>query len=133
MVMVSSSSINGVPATASSFLQTTVLRQRLGFGGVTISDFKDVQAIAMVYHVAPDLAGAIAAAVNAGLDMAMWVDAPDQWQSNILANVQDGKIAQAPIDEAVRRILTLKVELGLFHQPFLTTPPLPCVDVDPPG
>src|SRR5207248_6882410 len=76
MVMVSSSSINGVPATASHFLQTTLLRERLGFHGVTISDYKDVQALAMTYHVAPDAAGAIAVAVNAGLDMAMWVDSP---------------------------------------------------------
>src|SRR5258708_19497850 len=130
MVMVSSSSINGVPATASSFLQTTVLRQRLGFGGVTISDFKDVQAIAMVYHVAPDLAGAIATAVNAGLDMAMWVDAPEQWQSNILADVEEGRISQSRIDEAVRRILTLKFDLGLFDQPCVKDASTPCIDVD---
>jgi beta-glucosidase len=133
MVMVSSSSINGVPATASAFLQKTLLRQRLGFGGVTISDYKDVQALSTVYHVAPDLAGAIATAVNAGLDMAMWVDAPDQWQSNILADVDDGKISHARIDEAVRRILTLKFELGLFDQPCVKDVSQPCVDVDAAG
>jgi beta-glucosidase len=76
MVMVSSSSINGVPATASSFLQRTLLRERLGFGGVTISDYKDVQALQTTYHVTPNLAGAIALALNAGLDMTMWVDDP---------------------------------------------------------
>jgi beta-glucosidase len=133
MVMVSSSSINGVPATASSFLQTTLLRQRLGFGGVTISDYKDVQALSTVYHVASDLAGAIALAVNAGLDMAMWVDAPDEWQSNILADVDEGKISQARIDEAVRRILTLKFELGLFEQPCVRDASQPCVDVGAAG
>ena len=130
MVMISSSSINGVPATASTFLQTSLLRQRLNFNGVAISDYKDVQALFSTYHVAPDLAGAIATAVNAGLDMAMWVDDPDQWQSNILADVQEGKISQARIDEAVRRILTLKFELGLFDQPCVKDARLSCVDVD---
>ncbi len=133
MAMISSSSINGVPATASGFLQTNLLRQRLGFSGVTISDYKDVQALSTAYHIAPDLAGAIARAVNAGLDMAMWVDDPDQWQSSILADVQDGKISQARIDEAVRRILTLKFELGLFDQPCVRDARQPCVDVDAAG
>jgi beta-glucosidase len=133
MVMVSSSSINGVPATASRFLQTTLLRQRLGFRGVTISDYGDVQAIWNVYHVAPGPAEAIAAAVNAGLDMAMWVDAPEVWQSNILAEVQAGKIPQSRVDEAVRRILTLKFELGLFDQPCVRDASRPCVDADAGG
>ena len=130
MVMVNSSSIDGVPATASRFLQTTLLRQRLGFSGVTISDYKDVQALSTAYHVAPDLAGAIAMAVNAGLDMAMWVEAPDQWQANVLADVANGTISQARIDEAVRRILRLKFELGLFDQPCVQDVTQPCVDPD---
>ena len=130
MVMVSSSSIDGVPTTGSRFLQTTLLRERLGFAGATISDYKDVQAISTTYHIAPDLAGAIAMAVNSGLDMAMWVDDPDQWQSNILADVQQGKISQTRIDEAVRRILTLKFELGLFDQPCVKDASRPCVDAD---
>ena len=130
MVMVSSSSINGVPATASHFLQTTLLRERLGFAGVTISDFKDVQALATAYHVAPDLAGAIALAVNAGLDMAMWVDAPAEWQSNILTDIDRGTIPQTRIDEAVRRILRLKFDLGLFDQPCVADPAKPCIDPD---
>ena len=130
MVMVSSSSINGVPATASHFLQTTLLRERTGFGGVTISDFKDVQALATAYHVAPDLASAIALAVNAGLDMAMWVDGPDEWQSNILTDIDRGLIPQARIDEAVRRILRLKFDIGLFDQPCVADPAKECVDTD---
>jgi len=130
MVMISSSSINATPATASRFLQTTLLRERLGFTGVTISDFNDVQAISTAYHAAPDLAGAVAKAVNAGLDMSMWVDAPDQWQSTIQADVQSGQISEARIDEAVRRILTLKFELGLFDQPCVTDFTKPCVDPD---
>jgi beta-glucosidase len=130
MVMISSSSINGVPATGSLYLQSTLLRQRLGFQGVTISDYKDVQALATTYHVAVDSADAIAQAVNAGLDMAMWVDEPEAWQSAILQDVQTGKISQARIDEAVRRILTLKFELGLFDEPCVADPNAACLDPD---
>src|SRR5205814_8906467 len=65
-VMVDSGSINNIPATASHFLLTTELRGRLGFKGVVISDYADVPALAGTYHIAPDLAGAIAKAVNAG-------------------------------------------------------------------
>lgn len=130
MVMISSSSINSVPATTSHFLQTTLLRERLGFRGVTISDYKDVQALSTEYHVAADSAAAIALAVNAGLDMAMWVDNPEVWQSAILADVREGKISQARIDEATRRILTLKFDLGLFDQPCVADPNKPCVDPD---
>jgi beta-glucosidase len=75
-VMVNSGSINSVPATASHFLLTTELRQRLGFKGVVISDYGDVPALQTAYHVSPDLADAVAKAVNAGVDMAMEPDNP---------------------------------------------------------
>ena len=130
MVMVSSSSVNGVPATGSRFLQTHLLREEAGFDGVIISDYQDVQAIASTYHAAPDLAGAISAAVNSGLDMAMWVSAPDQWQSNTIADVRSGKISESRVDESVRRILALKFQLGLFDQPCVTDVLKPCIDVE---
>src|SRR5215471_4386827 len=80
-VMVDSGSINGIPATASHYLLTTELRQRLGFKGVVISDFGDVPALATTYHMASDLAGAAALAINAGVDMAMLPFNADQWQT----------------------------------------------------
>jgi beta-glucosidase len=113
-VMVDSGSVNGVPATASHFLLTTELRDRLGFKGVVISDFGDVPALATAYHVAPDLAGAAALAINAGVDMAMLPFNADQWQVAVQKDVADGSISMARIDQAVRRILTLKFQLGLF-------------------
>jgi beta-glucosidase len=118
-VMINSGSIDGIPATASHFLQTEILRNRLGFQGVIISDFGDVPALANTYHVAPDLAGAIALAVNAGLDMAMLPFNADQWQAAILQDVATGAIATGRIDQSVRRILTLKFRLGLFDHPFV--------------
>jgi beta-glucosidase len=127
-VMVDSGSINAVPATASHYLLTDILRNQMGFKGVVISDYQDVPALQTAYHVAPDLAGAIAKAVNAGVDMSMEVFAPDQWQAAILSDVASGAISQARINEAVRRILTLKFQLGLFDQACVRDTSTPCVD-----
>jgi beta-glucosidase len=127
-VMVDSGSINGVPATASHYLLTDILRKQMGFKGVVISDYQDVPALQTAYHVAPDLAGAIAKAVNAGVDMSMEVFAPDQWQAAILHDVATHQISKQRIDEAVRRILTLKFQLGLFDQPCARDPSKACVD-----
>src|SRR5690242_3847428 len=129
-VMVDSGSINGVPATGSHYLLTDILRKQLGFQGVVISDYQDVQALQTAYHTAADPAEAIADAVNAGVDMAMYVTGPDQWQSAILQDVQSHAISMARINEAVGRILTLKFELGLFDQPCVSDPTKPCVDAN---
>jgi beta-glucosidase len=129
-VMVDSGSINGVPATGSHYLLTDILRNQLHFHGVVISDYQDVQALQTAYHVAANPAEAIAKAVNAGVDMAMYVVNPDQWQAGILQDVQSGAISTARINEAVRRILTLKFQLGLFDEPCVTDPSTPCVDAD---
>jgi beta-glucosidase len=127
-VMVDSGSINGVPATASHYLLTDILRKQLGFRGVVISDYQDVPALQTAYHITPDLAGAIAKAVNAGVDMSMQVFGADQWQAAILQDVATGAISHARINEAVRRILTLKFHLGLFDQPCIRDPNVACVN-----
>ena len=116
-VMVDSGSINGIPATASHFLLTTELRGRLGFKGVVISDFGDVPALATAYHIAPDLAGAAALAINAGVDIAMLPFNADQWQAAVQQDVANGSVSVGRIDQAVTRILTLKFQLGLFDHP----------------
>jgi beta-glucosidase len=129
-VMVNSGSINGIPATASHFLLTDELRNRLGFQGVVISDFGDVGALATTYHIAPNLAGAAALAINAGVDVAMLPFNADQWQAALLQDVQSGAISRQRIDQSVRRILTLKFQLGLFDQPCVSDPSKPCVDAN---
>src|SRR4051794_10402425 len=129
-VMVNSGSINGVPATGSHYLLTDILRKQMHFQGVVISDYQDVQAVQTAYHVAATPAEAIARAVNAGVDMAMYVVGPDQWQTATLQAVQSHLISKSRIDEAVRRILTLKFQLGLFDQPCVRDPSKPCVDAN---
>jgi beta-glucosidase len=116
-VMVNSGSVNGIPATASHFLLTTELRDRLGFKGVVISDYGDVPALASTYHMASDLAGAAALAINAGVDVAMLPFNAEQWQAAVQADVSNGSIKMKTINDAVSRILTLKFDLGLFDHP----------------
>ncbi len=129
-VMADSGSINGVPATGSHYLLTDILRNQMHFQGVVISDYQDVQALQTAYHVAANPAEAIAKAVNAGVDMAMYVVNPDQWQAAILQDVQSGAIKMARINEAVGRILTLKFQLGLFDQACVSDPNTPCVNAN---
>jgi beta-glucosidase len=118
-VMVDSGSVNGIPATASHYLLTTLLRDRLGFKGVVISDFGDVPALASTYHIAANLAGAAALAINAGVDVTMLPFNADQWQAAVQADVNNGSVKMPRINEAVRRILTLKFDLGLFDHPMV--------------
>jgi beta-glucosidase len=116
-VMVDSGSVNGIPATASHYLLTTLLRDRLGFKGVVISDYGDVPALATTYHMASGLAGAAALAISAGVDMAMLPFNADQWQTAVQQDVANHSVSVSRINQAVSRILTLKFQLGLFDHP----------------
>src|SRR6266540_2299022 len=118
-VMVESGSINNIPATASHFLLTEELRNRLGFKGVVISDYGDVPALQNAYHVASDFPDAIAKAVNAGIDVSMTPFDYVGWDNGLIQDVQNGLVSKKRIDESVRRILTLKFELGLFDHPYV--------------
>jgi beta-glucosidase len=122
-VMVNSGSVNGEPVHASHHMLTDVLRGQLHFKGVVISDWQDVENLITKYHVATDMEDAISQAVNAGLDMSMIpLDAGSEQNGfvpNLTKAVQEGKVSQARIDDAVSRILTLKFRLGLFEHPFV--------------
>jgi beta-glucosidase len=118
-VMVDSGSINNIPATASHFLLTTELRERLGFRGVVISDYGDVPALANNYHIAADFPSAIAKAVNAGVDVSMTPFDFTGWQAGLLQDVQRGLVSVERINQSVRRILRLKFALGLFDHPYV--------------
>jgi beta-glucosidase len=118
-VMIDSGSINNIPATGSKFLITEELRNRLGFRGVVISDFGDVPALQTTYHVAADFPGAIAKAVNAGIDVSMTPFDYVGWNNGLIQNVQNGLVSMHRIDASVRRILRLKFQLGLFDHPYV--------------
>jgi beta-glucosidase len=118
-VMTQDGSINHIPAYASKFLQRTELRRRLGFRGVVISDYGNVGQLVSNYHTASTLAEAAAQMINAGVDMSMTPTDYAGFTDGVLQAVDSGWISRARINQAVRRILTLKFRLGLFDHPFV--------------
>jgi beta-glucosidase len=117
--MTQDGSINHIPAEASHFLQTTELRRRLGFRGVLISDYQNVFHLRDNYHTASTLAEAAAQMINAGVDMSMTPMDYAGFTDAVIQDVRDGSISRARINQAVRRILTLKFRLGLFEHPYV--------------
>jgi beta-glucosidase len=119
-LMVNSGSINGVPGHASHYLLTDVLRKQWGFKGVVVSDWGDVHSLQTAYHLSDDYAGAVAIAVNAGVDMGMLPPGDvDGFVQGLTDDVKNGKVSRSRIDEAVGRILTQKFKLGLFEHPYV--------------
>lgn len=116
-VMVNSGDINGMPVHASHYLLTDVLRGELGFKGVVVSDWQDIIHLNTWHHVAPTPAEAVRMAVDAGIDMSM-VPSDYSFFTLLKQNVQEGKITSGRIDDSVRRILRLKLQLGLFHNAY---------------
>ncbi|WP_345469447.1 glycoside hydrolase family 3 N-terminal domain-containing protein [Actinoallomurus oryzae] len=119
-LMANSGSINGIPAHASHYLLTDLLRHQWGFKGVVVSDWQDVENLQTAYHLTDSYAGAAAIAVNAGVDMAMiQPGSVDGFVNGLISDVKSGKVSKRRIDEAVSRILTLKFKLGLFDHPYV--------------
>jgi beta-glucosidase len=116
-LMINSGEVNGVPVHASRYLLTDILRNELGFKGVAVSDWEDIKKLVTIHRVAATEKEATRMAVMAGVDMSM-VPSDYSFADNLLALVKEGAVPQARIDEAVRRILTLKYELGLFTRPL---------------
>ncbi len=106
--------LNDVPAGANPWLLRDVLRGEWGFSGFVVSDAFGVANLT-TQRFARDGRDAAARALGAGLDMDM---ASGTFARNLAALVKDGVVKEAQIDEAVRRILAVKVRLGLFEQPY---------------
>ncbi|MCD2519038.1 beta-glucosidase BglX [Massilia sp. G4R7] len=106
--------LNGIPATGHAGLQRDILKGAWGFKGFVVSDWGSVREM-VVHGYADDLADAAAKALNAGSDMDMESNA---FSSSLVAQVRAGKVALAQVDDAVRRVLTKKFELGLFDDPY---------------
>ncbi|HET7456888.1 MAG TPA: glycoside hydrolase family 3 N-terminal domain-containing protein [Gemmatimonadaceae bacterium] len=115
-VMVNSGDINGIPVHASHEILTDLLRTELGFTGIAVTDWEDIVRLHTVHHVAASEKDAVRMAVMAGCDMSM-VPYNLKFYDDLLALAREGAVPQSRIDEAVRRILTVKYELGLFDNP----------------
>ena len=106
--------LNGVPASANPFTLTKVLRSEWKFDGFVVSDYTAVLEL-LQHGLAANEADAAQLSLNAGVDMEMVSRLYNQHGAELLRN---GKISQATIDEAVRRILRMKFRLGLFDRPY---------------
>lgn len=116
-IMVNSSSINGVPTHINKRLLTGWLKEELGWDGMIVTDWADINNLWQREKVAKDKKEAIAMAINAGIDMAM---EPYQWDYCTLLKelVNEGTVPMSRIDDATRRVLRLKYRLGLFDNPM---------------
>lgn len=115
-IMVNSGSVNGVPVHANKELLTVWLKEELGWDGMLVTDWADINNLYTREHVAADKKEAIEIAINAGIDMAM--EPYDLNFCTLLKElVEEGRVPMSRIDDAVRRILRLKYRLGLFDTP----------------
>ncbi|WP_294322279.1 glycoside hydrolase family 3 N-terminal domain-containing protein [uncultured Sphingomonas sp.] len=104
----------GVPVTANRGLLTDLLRGDLRFDGVCVSDY-DADRELIAHGIAADEADAARLAILAGIDMSMQ---SGLYVRHLPALVETGQVPVAAVDQAVRRVLTLKERLGLFDNPF---------------
>lgn len=116
-IMVNSGEVNGIPVHANPELLTRLLREKLGFKGVVVTDWMDIIALEKMHFVAENEKEATLMAINAGIDISM-IPLTTDFNRYVKELVEEGKISEARIDESARRILRLKYELGLFEHPL---------------
>ncbi len=115
-VMVNSASVNGKPMHANKDILTHWLKEDLGWDGVLVTDWADVNNLYTREMVAKDKKDALRIAINAGIDMVMEPYTADAC-GYLLELVKEGKIPMSRIDDACRRVLRMKYRLGLFDHP----------------
>ncbi len=108
--------INGVPATGNRFLLQDILRDKWKFDGFVVSDWSSIQSLT-THGFSEGAKDAAVRAVNAGVDMEM---TSHTYREELASAVKQGLVQQSTIDEAVRRILTMKYRLGLFAHPYVS-------------
>lgn len=113
-VMTSFNELDGIPASGSKYLMTDILRKEWEFRGFVVTDYTSI--MEMIPHgIAEDTAAAAALALEAGVDMDMQ---SGFYNDKIPKLIQEGKVKESLVDQAVRRILRKKFELGLFEDPY---------------
>ena len=115
-MMANSASINSVPVHASHEYLTEWAKEQLKWDGMTVTDWADINNLFTREHIAADRKEAVALGINAGIDMIMDPYDPEVCK-DIIAAVNEKIIPMSRIDDAVRRVLRLKVRLGLFENP----------------
>ena len=112
--------VDGLPCHASRELLTTVLREQWGFDGVVASDYAGIEMLRTAHRLTDDVGEVARLALEAGVDVELprlsIYDAP------LRAAIESGCVDEALLDQAVERVLRLKLRLGLFEQPYVTEP-----------
>ena len=116
-IMINSGVINGVPVHANYDILTKLLKDELGFKGLVVTDWADIENLHRRDRMAASDKEAIVLAINAGIDMSMIPYQYEVFCDNLIALVKEGKVKQERIDDAVRRILKVKYALNLFDKP----------------
>ena len=116
-IMINSGLINGLPVHADYNLMINVLRNELGFEGLILTDWEDIRKLHDRDKVADSQKEAVKMAINAGIDMSMVPYEYENFINNLKDLVNEGEVSIERIDDAVKRILKLKLELDLFENP----------------
>ncbi len=116
-IMTSYNSIDGIPATAHSYLITEVLKKQWGFDGFLFSDLGSIEGIATTHRVAADIKGAASMALNAGVEVDLGGNA---YGKNLSTALAEGLITEQTLDKAVANVLRLKFKMGLFENPYVS-------------
>ena len=113
-IMSAYNSVDGIPASCNNRLLNDILKKEWGFRGIVVSDYGAVDIVSKAHRMAQTEDEALAMCLAGGLDLQL-----HNTSAGLLSKVQDGSIPMPVLDEAVRRVLTLKFELGLFDHPFV--------------
>lgn len=116
-IMINSGLINGVPVHANYKILTKLLKEELGFKGLVVTDWGDIENLYKRDRIAKNNKEAVMIAINAGIDMSMVAYQYEPFCDDLIALVKEGKVKIERINDAVRRILTVKYELDLFNKP----------------
>ncbi len=114
-VMTSFTELNGIPMTANEKLVRYYLKNKLDFEGVVVSDWESISGL-ITHGVANNSEHAALLAFRAGIDMEM---ASMNYRDYLKSLLEKGEVSELQINEAVRRVLKMKKELGLFEHPFI--------------
>ena len=118
-VMAAYHEIDGIPITDDPFLLKTILRQEWGFSGLVLSDLGAIKRLYTAHRVAASPQAAACMAVRAGVDMQFYDFDHAVFQKALIDCVDNHTLPLADLDRAVRSVLRVKFELGLFDRPFV--------------
>ena len=118
-VMAAYHEIDGIPITDDPFLLKTILRQEWGFQGFVLSDLGAIKRLYTVHHVAASPQDAACMAIHSGVDMQFYDFDHAVFQDALIGCVHNHTLPLADLDRAVRSVLRVKFELGLFDHPFV--------------